>query len=111
MRLFARRWRAVYIASRHGKARGTNASRTRSAWDVVAHGAGAIALLVAMGGAPPAPAAERHAREVPQVNCSKGQYRFDPRRYRCLEVTVYELRNGRRVARIYHVWEKRREKR
>ena len=56
-------------------------------------------------------AAERHAREVPQVNCSKGQYRFDPRLYRCLEVTVYEMWNGKRVPRRYHVWEKRRGKR
>jgi hypothetical protein len=106
MRLFVRRWRAVYIARPTAKARGTNASRTRSAWDVLARGAGAIALSAALGNA--ARAAERHAREVPQVYCSKGQYRFDPRLYRCLEVTVYELWNGKRVARIYHVWEKRR---
>ena len=56
-------------------------------------------------------AAERHAREVRQIKCSKGQYRFDPRIYRCLEVTVHEIRNGRRVPRLYHVWEKRRGRR
>jgi hypothetical protein len=72
----------------------------------------AVSCAVAMGaGLPPALAAERRAREVPQVKCSKGQYRFDPLLYRCLEVTVYEIRNGKRVARIYHVWEKRRGKR
>ena len=62
-------------------------------------------------GALAANAAERHIREVPQVSCSKGQYRFDPRLYRCLEVIVYERRNGRRVPRLYHVWEKRRGRR
>lgn len=71
----------------------------------------ALAAGVTLCLALPALAAERQAREVAQVKCSKGQYRFDPRLYRCLEVTVYEIRNGRRVRRIYHVWEKRRGKR
>lgn len=78
----------------------------------------ALAVVVALFAGVPARApatdvhaAERQAREVPQVNCSKGQYRFDPRDYRCLEVIVYEIRNGRRVRRIYHVWEKRRGRR
>jgi hypothetical protein len=60
-----------------------------------------------LGSAAEARAAQRQVREVPQVKCSKGQYRFDPRDYRCLEVTVYEIRNGRRVPRHYHVWERR----
>jgi hypothetical protein len=63
---------------------------------------GLLALAVLMS-AVTAGAAERH--------CSKGQYRFDPQIYRCLEVIVYEIRSGKRVARVYHVWEKRRGKR
>ena len=55
--------------------------------------------------------AQRQVKEVGQENCSKGQYRFDPRDYRCLEVTVYEIRNAKRVPRIYHVWERRPGKR
>jgi hypothetical protein len=71
---------------------------------------GLLALAVLMS-AVTAVAAERQAREVPQIHCSKGQYRFDPQIYRCLEVIVYEIRSGKRVARVYHVWEKRRGKR
>lgn len=68
------------------------------------------ASVIGIATAADAQAAERHAREVAQVKCSKGQYRFDPRLYRCLEVTVYETWNGKRVPRVYHLWEKRRGK-
>jgi len=81
-----------------------------------AKGAAAAALL-ALGAAGvllshgPVMAAEVKSRSVPQLKCSKGQYRFDPRLYRCLEVTVYETRNGKRVPRIYFVWKQRHARR